>query len=126
MTETKLSGEQWAKSLISFLWQACHLLWNERCDQLHDPNATGGGRSREEVIMCVRALYDLWDKVNHFDRDIFSMSLEGRLLLPTCQLNIWAIVFQPVLAKAVLTTQLQDLCATLDIHAFFTRQDDMI
>ena len=76
--------------------------------------------------MRVRALYDLRDKVNHFDRDIFAMSLEDRLLLPTRQLKIWAIVFQPVLAKAVLTAQLQDLRATLDIRAFFTKQDDKI
>ena len=120
--KAKRSGKRWATALISFVWHSCHSLWSTRCDGLHDPSEPGGGRDREEMTVRIRAMYHLQDRVNNVDRDIFAMPLEKRLLLPTRQLKLWALQFQPVLAKAVLTAQIQDHSATHDIRTFLTKR----
>ena len=66
-------------------------------------------------------MYSLQTRVNHHDREIFALPLARRLELPTRQLQIWSKQFEPVLAKAVLTAQLQDIRATKDIRTYLTK-----
>ena len=66
-------------------------------------------------------MYELKERVNQFDQEIFSMKLEERLLLPTRQLRIWTAQFTPVIAKAVVTAQLQGMRGHQDIRNYFAK-----
>ena len=69
----------------------------------------------------ITAMYELKERVNRFDQEIFVMPLQDHLLLPTRQLKIWATQFTPVIAKAVVTAQLQGLKGTGDIRKYFSK-----
>ena len=75
----KYTGKHLATTLISFFWQSCYTLWNERCTQLHDPTSDEGGRDRQEIIKHICAMYDLQARVNSVDREILVMPLKQQL-----------------------------------------------
>ena len=98
-----------------------HQRWIDRCDKLKDPASEGGGRLHAELVHQITAMYELRERVNRFDQEIFVMPLQDRLLLPTRQLRIWATQFTPVIAKAVVTAQLQGMKGTSDIRKYFSK-----
>ena len=101
------------------MWEHMHQKWITKCNQLHDPASEGRGRMREELVTRVRAMYELSARVNQYDREIFSMPLEERVKLSTRQLQIWTAQFTPVIAKAVVTAQLQGKRGHKDIRQYY-------
>ena len=64
-----LDGKQWAKRLLTFLWNQLHVVWKLRCNAQHDSNGKQQDKYVHEMATKqIRLLYEYKPRVLAFDQ----------------------------------------------------------
>ena len=118
-TDHNKSAYTWAMKLIQFLWQQSYVAWSNRNKAKHSNSPTAIAQELRNLEIRLHGVYSLQKDVPHYDKAIFSSSVEEMLQLPIWRIKHWLSKYEPYMKERLIINIHQQEIRNKSIIDFF-------